>query len=140
MGIRRRFLLLLFVSTCACRGGSEGRSREIPRRVLFQNRYWAQPGMADEVYRWRLHATDVQAEMGLRRGRVLRGAGGLEPDVVWQIELTPEQSAEFGRIEKEKMATFQPVKDHMRTLIRRFESSSYDETAFREHGAEAEVR
>ncbi len=101
-------------------------------RVLAQNRYWAKSGKADEVYRWRMHASDVQAEMGLRRGRVFRGAGGEEPDVIWQVELTPDEVDEFSRTQKERMAVFQPVMDRMSTLLRRFESSSYVERDYRE--------
>jgi hypothetical protein len=118
-----------------------GSSAEAPRRILSQNRYWAKPGKADEVYAWRLHATDVQVEMGLPRGRVLRGAGGEEPDVIWQIEQTPEERAEFLRIQKEKMAMFQPVMEHMSTLTRRFESGAYAEIEHREHAKpEAEAK
>jgi hypothetical protein len=98
--------------------------------MLSQNRYWAKPGKADEVYAWRIHATDVQVEMGLPRGRVFRGVGGDEPDVIWQIELTPEQSDDFLRVQKAKMAMFRPVMDHMGTLIRRFESSAYGEQSY----------
>jgi hypothetical protein len=112
--------------------GSAGQPRHPPRRILSQNRYWAKPGKAEEVYQWRLHATDVQVQMGLPRGRVFRGVGGEEPDVLWQIELTEEQTGDFSRIQREKMAIFQPVMDHMSTLISRFESSAYAQLEHRE--------
>jgi len=118
-------------------GGAAWRVPDTPRRILSQNRYWAKPGKADEVYSWRLHATDVQVEMGLPRGRVLRGAGGEEPDVIWQIEQTPDEARDFQRIQREKMALFQPVMRHMSTLIRRFESSGYAEIDHRENGESA---
>jgi hypothetical protein len=112
--------------------GSAGQPSHPPRRILSQNRYWAKPGKSEEVYQWRLHATDVQVQMGLPRGRVFRGAGGKEPDVIWQIELTQEQTGDFSRIQREKMAIFQPVMDHMSTLVSRFESSAYAELEYRE--------
>jgi hypothetical protein len=73
-------IMAVCLAVAACHGGSSsgegGSVSQSPRRVLSQNRYWAKPGKVDEVYAWRLHATDVQVEMGLPRGRVLRGGGG----------------------------------------------------------------
>src|ERR1700736_5322862 len=91
-------------------------------RIVGQNRYYAKTGKAEEVYQWRLHACDVLNQLGLHSGHVFRGAGGVEPDVVWQIELDPETFAREGQIERDSHA-FQEVMEHMGTLIRRFERS-----------------
>jgi hypothetical protein len=57
---------------------------------------------------------------------VFRGAGGAEPDAVWQIELDPEVAKREGRIAQES-PEFQEVMNHMGTLIRRFEHSTFRE-------------
>lgn len=98
-----------------------------PRRIVFQNRYYAKPGKAEEVYQWRLHASDVRVALGLRRGQVYRGAGGDQPDAVWQLELSPEEAAaelERGNVVS---AQFDPVAEHMSTLLRHFERRRYVE-------------
>jgi hypothetical protein len=82
--------------------------------------------MSNEVYEWRLHACDVLVQLGLHPGHVFRGAGGTEPDAVWQIELAPETAAREARIAQESPA-FQEVMKHMGTLIRRFEHSTLRE-------------
>ncbi|HPU17016.1 MAG TPA: hypothetical protein PK808_13080 [Polymorphobacter sp.] len=98
-----------------------------PRRIVFQNRYYAKPGKEDEVYQWRLHASDVRVQLGLRRGQVYRGAGGDQPDAVWQLELSPEEAVAEQKRGKEVSAQFDPVADHMSTLLRHFERRRYVE-------------
>ena len=98
-----------------------------PRKIVVQNRYYAKPGKAEEVYQWRLHASEVRVKLGLHRGEVYRGAGGSEPDAVWQLELSPEEmAAELSHGEKVS-AQFDPVADHMGTLLRHFERRRYVE-------------
>jgi hypothetical protein len=100
------------------------RSRSRNRVFIVQNNYWALPGKAEEVYQWRMHASDVRAMLGLPRGQVLRRQGNSEtlPDVIWQIEFLNEAE----RANDIKVSTggdFEEVVNHMRTLIRRFEQS-----------------
>src|SRR5450432_965964 len=65
-----------------------------PDKVVVQNYYYAKPGRADEVYRWRLHASDVRVNLGFARGRVLRGIDSIDqegdakerPDVIWECD------------------------------------------------------
>jgi hypothetical protein len=98
-----------------------------PRRIVFQNRYYAKPGKAEEVYQWRLHASDVRVQLGLARGQVFRGAGGDEPDAIWQLELSPaEAAAELAQMKKVR-TQFDPVAEHMSTLLRHFERRRYVE-------------
>jgi hypothetical protein len=98
-----------------------------PRKIVFQNRYYAKPGKEEEVYQWRLHASDVRVQLGLRRGEVYRGAGGDQPDAVWQLELSPEDA--IAELERGKVvsAQFDPVAEHMSTLLRHFERRRYAE-------------
>ena len=40
--------------------------------IVVHNSYYAKPGLAEAVYQWRLHASDVRAQFRFPRGRVLR--------------------------------------------------------------------
>jgi hypothetical protein len=99
---------------------------EIIHRTVHQNRYYATVGKSNEVYEWRVHACDVLSQLGLHPGHVFRGAGGAEPDAVWQIELDPEVAKREGLL-AQKSPEFQEVMKHMGTLIRRFEHSTFRE-------------
>jgi hypothetical protein len=46
--------------------------------VVEQTSYFALPGKAEDVYRVRLHASDVLEKLGLPRGHVLRRQGNSE--------------------------------------------------------------
>ena len=90
--------------------------------LIEQTEYWALPGKADEVYQWRIHACDVREKLGLPRGRVLRRQGYSDtlPDVIWQIEY-PSEAARDQDLKVREAPEFRAVRDHMNTLIRRFE-------------------
>jgi hypothetical protein len=96
-------------------------------KFLGQDRYFALPGKAEEVYQWRLHACDVLEKIDVPRGFVFRGPGGSAPDVVWQYEFPDRETAR--QLHRKVMAApeFKPVMEHMGTLIRRFEGSLYQE-------------
>jgi hypothetical protein len=98
-----------------------------PLKLLAQDRYFALPGKAEEVFQWRLHAEDVLEKIGVPRGIVFRGPGAPGPDVIWQCEFPDRETAR--RLHAKVMAAveFQPVMEHMGTLIRRFEGSLYQE-------------
>ena len=58
------------------------------KMMVVHNGYYAKPGQAEAVYQWRLHASDVRAQLGFPPGRVLRRIGDandqeqvLRPDV-----------------------------------------------------------
>jgi hypothetical protein len=96
--------------------------------IVVQNFYYALPGKADEVYRWRLHASEVRARLGLAVGRVLRrtAVSGADtddaelPDVVWECEYpnAKARAADLARLDASR--EFDPVEAHMKTLIRGF--------------------
>jgi hypothetical protein len=98
-----------------------------PRRIVFQNRYYAKPGKEDEVYQWRVHACDVLEQLGLPRGQVFRGSGGDQPDVIWQLELEPEAVERVLKRQAEVIKQFEPIMEHMGTLVRSFEGNRYAE-------------
>jgi hypothetical protein len=96
--------------------------------IVVQNFYYALPGKADEVYRWRLHASEVRARLGLAVGRVLRrtpaSPGEAEdaglPDVVWECEY-PDAKARAADVARlDASGEFNPIEAHMETLIRQF--------------------
>ena len=106
------------------------------KRIVVENYYYARPGKAEEVYQWRLHASDVRAKLGLPKGRVLKRvsqpAGGPDstdlPDVVWECEY-PSLAARNDDVERlGKRAEFEQVEKHMDTLIRRFERAIFELT------------
>jgi hypothetical protein len=98
------------------------------KAIVVQNFYYALPGKADEVYRWRLHASEVRARLGLAVGRVLRrtpalGAdteGAEMPDVIWECEYpnAEARAADVARLGASR--EFDTVEAHMETLIRHF--------------------
>jgi hypothetical protein len=100
--------------------------------VVVQNFYYALPGKADEVYRWRLHASEVRARLGLAVGRVLRRsatpgeeADGELPDVVWECEYADAKARAADVARLEASHAFDAVEDHMQTLIRGFRRAVY---------------
>ena len=96
-------------------------------KFLGQDRYFALPGKAEDVYQWRLHACDVLEKIGVPRGLVFRGPGGPAPDVVWQYEFPDRETARQLHRKVMSAPEFKPVMEHMGTLIRRFEGSLYQE-------------
>jgi hypothetical protein len=107
---------------------------ERSRVIVVQNYYYANPGQADEVYRWRLHASDVREKLGFPRGRVLRQGGSRNetsgpnelPDVIWECEYPSIEARERDAKEVAAAPEFQAVQKHMGTLIRRFERGTYE--------------
>ena len=99
-----------------------------PRAIVVQNFYYALPGKADEVYAWRIHASDVRVRLGLSRGRILRrmhedrsiGSASDTPDVIWECEYASieARAADVARLNESR--DFAAVERHMDTLIRDF--------------------
>ena len=101
--------------------------------VMAQNYYYAKPGKAEEVYRWRLHASEVLARLGFPRGRVLRhigkpakGTAQALPDVIWQCEYPSEHARAREYAAVSANPEFQAVEKHMETLLRRFQAGTYE--------------
>jgi hypothetical protein len=123
-------LFALATSSCRVSDGALTAAADtaIGKAIIVQNFYYALPGKADEVYRWRLHASEVRARLGLAVGRVLRrtpaSGGEVEdaelPDVVWECEYpdAKARAADVARLDASR--EFEPVEAHMQTLIRQF--------------------
>lgn len=128
-----RFALLVILVAWSCpvidaRTVSDSAAPAAGKAIVVQNFYYALPGKADEVYRWRVHASEVRARLGLAVGRVLRrtpatGADAEDtdlPDVVWECEYpnARARAADLARLDASR--EFDPVEAHMQTLIRSF--------------------
>jgi hypothetical protein len=107
------------------------------RTVIVQNYYFARADKADEVFRWRLHASDVRVALGLPRGRVLRRlaspAGDTDsaaaPDVIWECEYPNTQARDADVARLGQSDEFRQVEAHMDTLIREFRRGIYEAQA-----------
>ena len=96
-------------------------------RIVAQNWYFAKPGNAGDVYKLRLHACDVLLRIGVAPGEVFRGRGGSEPDALWQVEFASRDAAREARRRVAASSEFTAVQERMGKLIRRFETSLYQE-------------
>jgi hypothetical protein len=104
------------------------RRQAVPaKKVTVQNRYYAKPGRGDEVYEWRQRVCDIIERLGSPRGVVFRGRGGDEPDAIWQVELPDRESARRMSADITARPEFKTAEAHMATLIRRFESSLWED-------------
>jgi hypothetical protein len=87
--------------------------------IVEQTSYFALPGKAEDVYRVRLHASDVLEKLGLPRGHVLRRQGNSEtlPDVMWLVEYPDEAAHQRSLKIRLESPEFKAVRDEMKTLI-----------------------
>jgi hypothetical protein len=127
ISMKRRTVLALPAGALLCMAAS-GRPALAQQKQGFivQNNYWALPGKAEEVYQWRIHASDVRERLGLPRGQVLRRQSNSEnlPDVIWQMDFLNEADR-VNDVKIMEAGGFQEVVKHMTTLTRRFESSRW---------------
>ncbi|MGA3235194.1 MAG: hypothetical protein ABSG03_02735 [Bryobacteraceae bacterium] len=74
---------------------------------------------AEDVYRVRLHASDVLEKLGLPRGHVLRRQGNSDtlPDVMWLMEYPDEAGRQRSLKTRLESPEFKAVRDEMKTLI-----------------------
>lgn len=95
---------------------------QVTDTILVQNLYFPKPGKEEEVYQWRLHASDVRAKLGLPKGRVLKklsGTGG--PFVIWECEYPSLEAREKDVTVLDQSDEFKQVQAHMSTLLDKFE-------------------
>jgi len=92
---------------------------------LVENLYYARPGKSEEVYRWRLHASAVEAKLGVPPGIVYRGPGNPSPDVIFQAEYSNLQALKSNIALEKGNQQILRVTEHMGTLLRHFEGRRY---------------
>src|ERR1700685_1170112 len=85
------------------------------RTIVEQTSYFALPGEAEDVYRVRLHASDVLENLGLPRGCVLRRQENSDtlPDVVWLVEYPDEAAHQRSLKIRLESPEFKAVRDEM---------------------------
>ena len=132
----RKFHVLCVGAVLAAMVSAQRASTAVPSRhpgepstrLVVQNYYYAKPGKAEEVYQWRLHASEVRAGLGLARGRVLKRLRSPDdpidntdlPDVVWECEYVSPAAREADLARLDASGKFVPVEKHMEGLIRQF--------------------
>ena len=123
---RRYKTLLCILLLVQLSGVSVDASAQVTGTILVQNLYFPKPGKEEEVYQWRLHASDVRAKLGLPKGRVLKklsGTGG--PYVIWECEYSSLEAREKDVTILDKSDEFKQVQAHMSTLLDKFERSVF---------------
>jgi hypothetical protein len=130
----KKFLTIALLALGGCIGCAKSEApaqvgaAPASRVLVVQNYYYALPGKATDVYQWRLHASDVRAQLGLARGRVLRRVPDPKtdnltaalPDVIWECEYSSPEAREADVARLGKSGEFDAVEKHMETLIRDF--------------------
>ncbi len=124
---------LLVLATLICpandiRARADTPTITVGQAIVVQNLYYALPGKAEEVYHWRLHASEVRARLGLAVGRVLRRTPASPdepedadlPDVVWECEYPNAEARAADVARLDASGEFDLVEAHMQTLIRQF--------------------
>lgn len=116
-------LILVSVPLLAVSAAKVDTGGQASGAIVVRNAYWAREGMVEEVYRHRVHASDVRAGLGLYRGRVLRRVGDVEgePDVVWECEYPSPAAREADLRALSESGAFEPVLEKMGTLIEKFQ-------------------
>jgi hypothetical protein len=113
--IRALFLLVVSVSPILMHAQSQ-------KSILVQNCYYPKDGKTEEVYQWRLHASEVRVKLGLPKGRVLKKiSGNAGPYVLWICEYPSLAAREKDISLIDKSEAFKKVQAHMETLIEKFE-------------------
>ncbi len=98
-------------------------------KMVARNHYFPQPGHEDDVWKQRIHASDVRAQLGFSRGRIWRRVSGANdsPTVIWDLGGT---AADTGAMRTREAALvqrkeFQEVMAKMQTLLRLFQMGSF---------------
>lgn len=95
--------------------------------IVSWNFYFARPGNAAAVLQQRIKASDVRAQLGLPRGRIISRIEGSEhwPDVAWRFDF-PDMTAQDADMKiRADSAEFEAARLGMRQLYRRFERPLY---------------
>jgi hypothetical protein len=128
---RSNWLLAAAVALLAC--GDISHAPAPQQRIVVQNYYYALPGKSEEVYRLRLHASEVRASLGLARGRVLRRAADPTakapnpplPDVIWECDYASASARESDVEALGRSEEFQRIETRMDSLLGHFQRALF---------------
>ena len=115
-----------------------------PPKIIVLNQYFAREGMADAVLRTRQEASRVRAAIGLAPGRILRRVVGPDnlPTVLWECEYENLAAHDQDMDRRAASARFEAVRARMRSLLDRFERTSWaiehhDPNGYRSYGPDS---
>jgi hypothetical protein len=95
--------------------------------IVSYNFYYAKPGNAAAVLQQRIKASDVRAQLGLPRGRIIskvKGEGDW-PDVIWRLDFADMATQNADMKARADSPEFEAIRQGMRQLYRRFERPLY---------------
>lgn len=95
--------------------------------IVVQNLYYPKSGKEEQVFQWRLHASEVRVKLGLPAGRVFRKiSGDATYYVVWECDY-PSPAAREADVRKiDQSPEFTKVQEHMGTLIQKFKRNIWE--------------
>jgi hypothetical protein len=95
--------------------------------IISYNFYYARPGNAAAVLQQRIKASDVRAQLGLPRGRIIRKIEGGDdfPDVIWRLDFAGMAGQDADMQARAASPAFEAIRHGMRQLYRRFERPLY---------------
>jgi len=97
------------------------------QKIIVQNYYWAKEGKIEDVYKYRLYASQVRDSLGLTVGRVLKriGAKGELSHIIWECEYSSEVARKEDVRKLTESGAFKKVTEKMGTLIDKFTRGVY---------------
>jgi len=111
------------------------------RPIVVQNLYYPKPGKEEDVFQWRLHASDVRAKLGLPAGRVFKKiSGDATYYVVWECDYSSPAAREADVKALDKSPEFTKVQEHMGTLIQKFERNVWEVNELKPGADEQQIR
>jgi hypothetical protein len=95
--------------------------------IVSYNFYYAKPGNAAAVLQQRIKASDVRAQLGLPRGRIISKVEGDGdwPDVIWRLDFADMAAQDADMQARADSPEFEAIRQGMRQLYRRFERPLY---------------
>jgi len=97
--------------------------------ILVQNWYFPNPGKEKKVYELRLKASQIIANLGVPKGRVLKRINLSDrPYVMWECDYPSAEAQEKAVNIIKQSPEFKKVTDKMRTLVNHFERVSWEIT------------
>ena len=95
--------------------------------IISWNFYYASPGNAAAVLQQRIKASDVRAQLGLPRGRIISKIEGDDdfPDVAWRLDFADMAAQDSDMRVRASSPEFEAIRHGMRQLYRRFERPLY---------------
>jgi len=89
--------------------------------IVVQNQYFPKPGKEKEVYKLRLHASEILVKLGLPKGRVLKRTNLSDRlYVMWECDYSSIEESKKGMKIVSGSAGFKRLESKMGTLVNGF--------------------